>query len=81
VRLDQYVHRESGRSRPAAAADFAHASHLDLDVAGAARLGQCDERQATAGDATRISMSCCQCGMGDVVDAGADAVEQVVGCS
>jgi hypothetical protein len=32
-----------------------------------------------AGDADRISMSCRQCGMGDVMDAGADAVEQVVG--
>jgi hypothetical protein len=66
------------RSTPQLALDFTQGLDLHLHITGAARLGQGDERQALAGDADQDFHVLLPVGMGDVMDTGADTVEQVV---
>ncbi len=75
--LDQYMHRN-----PAVDAemllDFAQGLDLDLDIADAAGLGQGNERQAAAGAADQDFHVLPPVRVGDVMNAGADAVVAVV---
>jgi hypothetical protein len=76
MRFDQYVHRD----RPFEAGGCGgalHGSQLASDVVAVARLGQRQEGQATPGTCDDDLDILLPAGVGDVVDAGADAAKAV----
>ena len=77
VGLDQDVYRNPAVNTEMLL-DFTQGFELDLDIADAAGLGQGDEGQATTGATDQDFHVLPPVRVGDIMDTGADAIEQVV---